>query len=118
MITSLACFQSTVDEFIENATEMIYDFCYHHFIKDSQASYLQDWKENIDKTCIILMDLAENYSFIIEDAIQGFYWQNSQVTLHPFAVYYRDFSTNELRCGSYVLSQITWNITKQLFIAF
>ena len=53
------------------------------------------------------MDLAENYSFIIEDAIQGFYWQNSQVALHPFAVYYRDFSTNELRCGSYVLSQIT-----------
>ena len=32
---------------------------------------------------------------------KGFYWQNSQATLHPFAVYYRDLSTNELRCGSY-----------------
>ena len=48
-------------------------------------------KENLDnKTCIILMDFAENYSFIIQDAIQGFYWQNSQAMLHPFAVYYRD----------------------------
>ena len=47
------------------------------------------------------MDFEENYSFIIQDAIQGFYWQNSQATLHPFAVYYRDLSTNELRCGSY-----------------
>ena len=47
------------------------------------------------------MDFAENYSFIIQDTIQGFYWQNGQATLHPFAVYYRDLSTNELRCGSY-----------------
>ena len=47
------------------------------------------------------MGFAENYSFIIQDAIQGFYWQNSQATLHSFAVYYRDLSTNELRCGSY-----------------
>ena len=47
------------------------------------------------------MDFAENYSFIIQDAIQGFYWQNSQATLHPFAVYYRDLRTNELRCDSY-----------------
>ena len=47
------------------------------------------------------MDFAENYSFIIQDAIQSFYWQNSQATLQPLAVYYRDLSTNELRCDSY-----------------
>ena len=64
----------TVDEFIWTATKMIYDLCHCHFIKDSQTSYLQDSKENLDsKTCIILMDFAENYSFIIQDAIQGFY---------------------------------------------
>ena len=47
------------------------------------------------------MDFAEKYSFIIQDTIQCFYWQNSKATLHPFAAYYRDLSTNELRCGSY-----------------
>ena len=100
--TTLACIQSTVDEFIQTATEMIYDMCHHHFIKDSQASYLRDSKENLDnKTCIILMDFAENYGFIMQDVIQGFYWQNRQTTLHPFAVYYRDLSANELRCDSY-----------------
>ena len=99
---ALACIQSTVDEFIQTVTEMIYDLCHHHFIKNSQASYLRDSKENLDnKTSIILMDFAENYSFIIQDTIQGFYWQLCQATLHPFAVYYRDLSTNELRCGSY-----------------
>ena len=47
------------------------------------------------------MDFAENYSFIIQDAVQGFYWQNSQATFHPFAVNYRDLPTHELRSGSY-----------------
>ena len=91
----LACTQSTVDEFIHTATEMIYDLCHHHFIKNSLASYLQDSKENLDnKTCIILMDFAESYSFIKQNAIQGFYWQNIQASMHPFAAYYRDLSRN------------------------
>ena len=38
--TTLACIQSTVDEFIQTRTEMINDLSPHHFIKDSQASYL------------------------------------------------------------------------------
>ena len=100
--TTLSCIQSTVDEFIQTATKIIYGLCHHHFIKDSQASYLRASKENFDnKTCIILMDFVEDYSFIIQHAIQGFYWQNSQAMLHPFVVYYRDLSTSELRCGSY-----------------
>ena len=88
--TTLAWIQLTVDEFIQTATEIICNLCHHHFIKDPPASYLRDSKENFDnKACIILTDFAENYSFIIQDAIQGFYWQNSQATLHPFAVFYR-----------------------------
>ena len=102
--TTLACIQSTVDEFIQTATEMIW-LVPPPFYKGLTSFYLRDSKENLDyKTCIILMDFEENYSFIIQDAIQGFYWQNSQATLHPFAVYYRDLSTNELRCGSYLKS--------------
>ena len=34
--------------------------------------------------------LKENYSFPIQDAIQGFYWDNSQATLHPFAIYHME----------------------------
>ena len=72
--TNLACIKSTVDELIQTATEMIYNLSHHHFIKDSQTSYLQDSKENLDnKTCIILIDFTENYSFIKQDAIQGLY---------------------------------------------
>ena len=40
------------------------------------------------------MDFAESYSFIKQNAIQGFYWQNIQALMHPFAAYYRDLSRN------------------------
>lgn len=33
------------------------------------------------------LDFAENYSFLVQDAIQGYHWVNDQATLHPFSVY-------------------------------
>ena len=53
-----------------------------------------------NETCIILIDFVENYSFLVQDAIQSFYWQNQQATLHPFEVYYND-DDGKLKCGWY-----------------
>lgn len=47
----------------------------------TSISDLRDSKENLD--------FSQYYNFVVEEAIQGFYWQNSQATLHTFAVYYR-----------------------------
>ena len=33
-------------------------------------------------------DFSENYSFVLQDAAQGFHWNNSQETIHPFVAYY------------------------------
>ena len=52
---------------------------------------------------IILMDFSENYSFVVQDAVQGFYWENSQTTLHPFVVYYRLNNILKNKCY-YVIS--------------
>ena len=38
---------------------------------------------------IFIADFSENYSFILQDAAQGFHWNNNQATLHPFVCYYR-----------------------------
>ena len=27
---------------------------------------------------IVLLDFAENYSFLVQDAVQGYHWENSQ----------------------------------------
>ena len=41
------------------------------------------------KQSIILLDFAENYSFVTQDAVQCFHWENSQATLHLLFVYHR-----------------------------
>ena len=38
---------------------------------------------------IVIADFAENYSFILQDAAQGFHWYNDQATLHSFVCHYR-----------------------------
>ena len=42
----------------------------------------------------ILLDFAENYSFIIKAAVPGFHWENSHATLHPFNVYFGNTNGN------------------------
>ena len=34
------------------------------------------------------VDFSENYSFVLQDAAQGFHWNNAQATIHPFVAYY------------------------------
>ena len=38
---------------------------------------------------LVIGDFAENYSFVLQDEIQGYHWTNSQATIHPFVVYHR-----------------------------
>ena len=68
----------------------------NHFTSKAQSNFLQYKKETVSQNkAIILLDFAKNYLFINQDAVQGFHWENSQATLHPFVVYYRN--TNESR---------------------
>ena len=77
-----------VDEFIDEVCSQIDTLCQHHFIAKSQSAYLQHVKTSLKPGhALILLDFAENYSFLVQDAIQGFHWNNSQATLHPFVVY-------------------------------
>ena len=71
----------------------------NHFISKAQSALLKSTRETLmPGTAIILMDFAENYSFVVQDAVQGHHWNNSQATLHPFAVYY--IEGQELKCLS------------------
>ena len=42
---------------------------------------------------------SENYSFVVQDAVQGYHWDNSQCTIHPFVAYYP--SSNGVQHQSY-----------------
>ena len=63
----------------------------HHFITNAQSAFFQSTKETLPSdTVIILLDSTKNYNFLVQDAVQGYHWENSQATLHPFCCYYKE----------------------------
>lgn len=91
--------QLFVEEFIMDVSAKVTNLSVHQYIVKHQASYLKDLKEKHQpEELVCLMDFAENYSFVIQDEIQGFHWKNSQTTLHPFAVYRKQYG--EVQCLS------------------
>ena len=48
------------------------------------------------RTALILMDFAENYSFHVQDEAQGYHWTHQSCTVHPVVCYYKS-STNDLK---------------------
>ena len=56
----------------------------HRYISKAQSMYLMNQKESLDSdTCIIMLDFAENYQYVLQDEIQSFHWNNSQCSIHP-----------------------------------
>jgi hypothetical protein len=64
-------------------------FTIHDFVAHQQSSFLKETKSSLqDGEVIVSGDFSENYSFIIQDAAQGFHWNNQDTTIHPFVSYF------------------------------
>ena len=88
--TTLVNHYSTVEEFIAKLVDDVYEVCPHNFLAKAQANHLKIAKENLSESeLIILLDYAEKYSFVVQDALQGFHLENSQATIHPFVAYFK-----------------------------
>jgi hypothetical protein len=71
------------DRFIESLVSKVSELTHHHCTAKQQARYLKESTESLQSDqCIILADVSENCSFILQDAIQGFHWANNQAPLH------------------------------------
>ena len=94
--TTLETLTKSTEDFVNTLLEASANLRKHDFIAKQQASFLADLKANLKEGEVIIMgDFSENYSFIIQDAVQGYHWNNDQATLHPFVVYY----TNQGYCN-------------------
>ena len=68
---------SSVDETITFLANKVFALCEHHFFAKAQSDYLRTRKENLQQhEAIILLDFAENYLSVIQDAVQGFHWEH------------------------------------------
>lgn len=101
--TTLTRMVMDMPEFLQFLTNKIDKLTSHSFIAKCQAKHLSNLKENLRQcpnSCIVLADFAENYSMIVQDAIQGWHWTKLQCTIHPLVLYYTD-SSGDLMVSSF-----------------
>ena len=76
------------NEFINLLEEKLDNITTYSVIVRSQADYLKKLKNTIGADeVIVLGDFAEDYSFLVQDEIQGYHWNKSQCSLHSVVVY-------------------------------
>lgn len=86
----LEAITKSTDDFIEVFASRLQQLLPHSFICQQQSHFYKITKEGLKvNEFLVLCDFAENYSFAIQDEVQGFHWNNSQATIHPFVAYYR-----------------------------
>lgn len=101
----------TLDDVTKDADELIEYFCNnlfdlnpHDFIAKKQSEYLKSLKNNLkDGEVIVISDFSENYTFVIQEAVQGYHWTNDQCTIHPFSIYYRQEGAEKPKFQSFVI---------------
>ena len=122
--STLETFCSPVEEFVDTFCMKLELLRPHSFIATQQASFYPSCKGALRKgEFMVTLDFSENYSFIMQDAAQGFHWNNSQATLHPFVAYYLD--SGEIHHVSYVVisdclhhDTVAVHLFQRYFIAF
>lgn len=78
-------------DFIKLWEKEVNDFSEHVARLRKQFFEIRNLKQTLPEGEVVLhMDFAENYNCKTADEIQSAYWNQSQVTLHPMVLYYRD----------------------------
>lgn len=77
-------------EFIPNLASDLYKLTSHHFISKAQSRFLREAKEALQpEEAIVQLDYSENFTVVMQDAIQSSYFSGRQATVHPYVIYYR-----------------------------
>lgn len=103
--TKLETVQTSRDDFIESLVIAVGNLTTHHYVARNQSAHFVTCKEQLDyETCVLVSDFSENFSFIIQDSIQGYYWANDQATLLPFLGYMKMFDGTDISVSMAVIS--------------
>ena len=77
-----------VDDFVDAFIEKLTALAPLDYLAKMQSDYFE-WAQNNLKTTEVLVvaDFSGNYSFIVQDSVQGMHWNNDQATVHSFACF-------------------------------
>ena len=88
--TNLETVIRSTDDFVEDLVDRLCHLQCHSFIATQLSKFMKEIKEGpMDEQILDIAAFAENYSFVLQDEVQGYHSTNSQATIHPFLVYHR-----------------------------
>lgn len=103
--TKLETVQASRDDFIESLVTAIGNLTTHHYVARNQSAHFVKCKADLDnETCVLVSDFSENFSFVIQDSIQGYYWANDQATILPFLGYMKMMDGNVISASMAIIS--------------
>lgn len=78
-------------EFVDELCDRLIKLKPHSFIAKEQSRFYQEKKENLKSGEVLaVLDFSENYKYVVQDASQGFHFNNSQCTVFPVVCYYKE----------------------------
>lgn len=78
-----------VDDFIDSFCEKLVILLKHSFIASQQSAFQKHLKTQLQQgEFLVICDFSENYSFVMQDEAQGYHWNQTSATVHPFVAYY------------------------------
>lgn len=80
------------DDFVCHFKSCLPKFLAHEFIYTKQRDYIHELKNGLmdgGSTVMLTVDFGENYSFVVQNATQGFHWNNRQATIFPFVAHFK-----------------------------
>ena len=93
---------------------MFFELTEHHFIAKKQSEFLRVKKVSLKfDEAVLILNLTENYSFVVQDCAQSYHWNNAHVTIHPFLLYCLNPEAKEISSASFscISNHMTHNTT-------
>lgn len=104
--------EEEVDNFIDRFNHQLGKFIIHHFKVEKQKQFIELKKITLKPGEEILcqMDFAEKYTCFIQNAPQSCYWDQKQVTIHPFVIFKRNSDNSKTEISNIIVIS---NVKKQ-----
>lgn len=91
------------DDFIYDFIALLEALITHDYITKMQSEFKKDTIQNLKEDEVVVnLDFAENFSFVVQDSSQGWYFNNRQATIHPCVINYKN-QEGEACTSSFVL---------------
>ncbi|KAJ8665461.1 hypothetical protein QAD02_007123 [Eretmocerus hayati] len=86
---SLQTRTTSKEDYVNELARLLQKLKTHSFIAKKQSAFLEWLKQNLKEgEFLVLLNFAENYAFLIQDAVQAFHYNNDQCTIMTVVVYY------------------------------